>query len=45
LVFDQTAPGTNDGLVVEAEFKGFSLRKLRTHKVKIVDTVPEFAKK
>ena len=45
LVFDQTAPGTNDGLVVEAEFKGFSLRKLRTHKVKIVDTVPEIAKK
>ena len=45
LVFDQTAPGTNDGLVVEAEFKGFSLRKLRTHKVRIIDTVPEFAKK
>jgi poly-gamma-glutamate capsule biosynthesis protein CapA/YwtB (metallophosphatase superfamily) len=41
LVFDQTAPGTNDGLVVEAEFKGFSLRKLRTHKIRIVDTVPE----
>ncbi|MBM3765647.1 MAG: CapA family protein [Acidobacteria bacterium] len=40
LVFDQTAPGTNDGLVVEAEFKGFSLRKLRTHKIKIVDTQP-----
>jgi poly-gamma-glutamate synthesis protein (capsule biosynthesis protein) len=43
LVFDQTAPGTNDGLVVEAEFKGFSLRKLRTHKIRIVDTVPELA--
>lgn len=41
LVFDQTIPGTNDGLVVEAEFKGFSLRKLRTHRVRIVDTVPE----
>ena len=40
LVFDQTAPGTNDGLVVEAEFKGYSLRKLRTHKVRIVDTIP-----
>jgi poly-gamma-glutamate synthesis protein (capsule biosynthesis protein) len=40
LVFDQTAPGTNDGLVVEAEFKGFSLRRLRTHKVRIVDTIP-----
>lgn len=45
LVFDQTAPGTNDGLVVEAEFKGYSLRKLRTHKVRIVDTVPELTKK
>ncbi|MFN0100666.1 MAG: CapA family protein [Bryobacteraceae bacterium] len=45
LVFDQTAPGTNDGLVVEAEFKGFSLRKLRTHKVRIVDTVPELVAK
>jgi len=41
LVFDQTAPGTNDGLVVEAEFKGFSLRRIRTHKIRIVDTVPE----
>lgn len=45
LVFDQTAPGTNDGLVVEAEFKGFSLRKLRTHKIRIIDTVPELAAK
>lgn len=44
LVFDQTAPGTNDGLVVEAEFKGPSLRKVKTHKVRIVDTVPEFVK-
>ncbi|MBM3754466.1 MAG: CapA family protein [Acidobacteria bacterium] len=40
LVFDQTAAGTNDGLVVEAEFKGFSMRKLRMHKIKIVDTQP-----
>ncbi|MBI2689544.1 MAG: CapA family protein [Acidobacteria bacterium] len=45
LVFDQTAPGTNDGLVVEAEFKGFSLRKLRTHRIRITDTVPEIVKK
>jgi len=45
LVFDQTAPGTNDGLVVEAEFKGFSLRKLRTHKIRITGTVPELAGK
>lgn len=45
LVFDQTIPGTNDGLVVEAEFKGFSLRKLRTHKVRLVDTVPELVVK
>lgn len=41
LIFDQTAPGTNDGLVVEAEFKGFSLRRIRTHRIRIVDTVPE----
>jgi len=41
LVFDQTAPGTNDGLIVEAEFKGFSLRRIRTHKIRIVDTIPE----
>jgi poly-gamma-glutamate synthesis protein (capsule biosynthesis protein) len=45
LVFDQTLPGTNDGLVVEAEFKGFSLRKLRTHKVRIGNTVPEIIQK
>ncbi len=45
LVFDQTAPGTNDGLVVEAEFKGFSLRRLRTHKIRILNTVPEFVEK
>jgi poly-gamma-glutamate capsule biosynthesis protein CapA/YwtB (metallophosphatase superfamily) len=45
LVFDQTAPGTNDGLVVEAEFKGFSLRRLRTHKVRIINTIPDFAEK
>lgn len=45
LVFDQTIPGTNDGMVVEAEFKGFSLRKLRTHKVRIVDTIPELVRK
>ncbi len=45
LVFDQTAPGTNDGLVVEAEFKGYSLRKLKTHKIRIVDTVPELVSK
>jgi poly-gamma-glutamate synthesis protein (capsule biosynthesis protein) len=42
LIFDQTAPGTNEGLVVEAEFKGFSLRKLRTHKIQIRDTIPVF---
>lgn len=41
LIFDQTAPGTNDGLIVEAEFKGFSLRRIRTHKIRIVDTIPE----
>lgn len=45
LVFDQTAPGTNDGLVVEAEFKGFSLRRLRTHKIAIRDTIPELVPK
>jgi len=45
LVFDQTAPGTNEGLIVEAEFKGFSLRKIKTHKVRIVDTVPSLEKK
>lgn len=45
LVFDQTIPGTNDGLVVEAEFKGFSLRKVRTHKVRIADTIPDFVDK
>ncbi|HEU0122835.1 MAG TPA: CapA family protein [Bryobacteraceae bacterium] len=45
LVFDQTLPGTNDGLVAEAEFKGFSLRKLRTHKVHITNTVPELETK
>lgn len=45
LVFDQTMPGTNDGLVAEVEFKGFSLRNLRTHKVRINDTVPELVKR
>jgi poly-gamma-glutamate synthesis protein (capsule biosynthesis protein) len=45
LVFDQTKPGTNEGLVAEAEFKGFSLRRLRTHKVRIVNTVPELLRK
>jgi poly-gamma-glutamate capsule biosynthesis protein CapA/YwtB (metallophosphatase superfamily) len=44
LIFDQTAPGTNDGLVVETIFKGPSLQKVRTHKVWIVDTVPEMRK-
>jgi poly-gamma-glutamate synthesis protein (capsule biosynthesis protein) len=42
LVFDQKAPGTNEGLVAEAEFRGFSLRRLKTHKVKISGTVPAF---
>jgi len=32
-------------LVVEAEFKGFSLRRIRTHKIRIADTVPELAGK
>lgn len=45
LIFDQTAPGTNEGLVVEAEFKAFSLRRLRTHKVRIQNTVPELIPK
>lgn len=45
LVFDQTLPGTNDGLVAEVEFKGFSLRNLRTHKVRINDTVPELIRR
>lgn len=40
LVFDQTAPGTNDGLVVEVEFRGYSLRRLRQHKIRITNTVP-----
>jgi poly-gamma-glutamate capsule biosynthesis protein CapA/YwtB (metallophosphatase superfamily) len=40
LIFDQTLPGTNNGLIAEAEFKGFSLRRVRTHKVRISDTVP-----
>ena len=41
LIFDQTAAGTNEGLIVEAEFKGFSLRRIRRHKIRIVDTIPE----
>lgn len=40
LVFDQVAPGTNDGLLAEVEFKGFSLRSLKTHRVRIEGTVP-----
>ena len=42
LVFDQTIPGTNDGIVAEAEFKGPSLRKVRLRKIKIQNTQPVF---
>jgi poly-gamma-glutamate synthesis protein (capsule biosynthesis protein) len=42
LVFDQTIPGTNDGAIVEAEFKGPSLRKVRLRKIRIQNTQPVF---
>lgn len=42
LIFDQTIPGTNEGYVAEAEFKGPSLRKVRLRKIRIVDTQPVF---
>lgn len=42
LIFDQTIRGTNQGLVLEAEFKGPMLRKARTRKIEIRNTQPVF---
>lgn len=45
LVFDQKQPGTNEGLVIEAEFKGYHLRKIRQRKIVIANGQPAFVSK